>query len=64
MAAKKKPAVQESTEPKLTKNQVVHSETLGRYRDILTAILNDHETYTMKQAESLVSDFLKRKVRM
>lgn len=64
--AKNKPkaasAGQAPDEAVYTKEQLVKCKTLGVPVDAVTAILKDDQTYTKKQAISLVSAFLERKV--
>ena len=66
LMAKNKPkaasAGQAPDEAVYTKEQLVKCKTLGVPVDAVTAILKDDQTYTKKQAISLVSAFLERKV--
>lgn len=49
--------------PKFTKQQFLKVANFSQVeRDVLRALMKDDETYTLDQAQKLVSDFAKRKV--
>ncbi|WP_050698612.1 hypothetical protein [Anaeromassilibacillus senegalensis] len=60
--AKKPAGACQSPEPTFTKSQLVKSKTLGLPKDAIMVVLEDGKLYTKDQAESLVIDFLERKV--
>lgn len=41
---------------------LIKSERFADYRDILTMKMDKAKTYSIREAEKLISDFLKRKV--
>lgn len=41
---------------------LVKSKRFADYKDILNATMNKDKLYSIKEAEKLISDFLKRKV--
>lgn len=60
---KKAPAgIDQAPQPKFTKDQLIKSKTLGLPKDAIMVVLEDGKLYTKDQAESLVIDFLERKV--
>lgn len=50
------------TDEKFTKGQLMQSKAFADQRDILQAVLEDEQSYSIKEAEALVSDYLNRKV--
>ena len=49
-------------ENRFTKEQVFASKKLSYSKDLFNAILSDGETYTLKEVETEINKFLKRKV--
>ena len=49
-------------ENRFTKEQVLASKKLNYSKDLFNAILNDGETYTLKEVETEIKRFLERKV--
>lgn len=43
-----------------TKAQLYKSEKYAEYRDIISVVLNDDESYTFSEAESLINNFLNK----
>lgn len=41
---------------------LIMSKRFADYRDILTVMMDKKKTYSIREAEKLISDFLKRKV--
>ena len=58
--AKEKP--KKKTENKFTKSQVLASKKFTN-KDLINAILEDDRMYTLKQVETIINDYLKRKVK-
>lgn len=48
--------------PKFTKEQILSSKTLSINKDVAAAVLEDGKAYSIQEAETLVSGYLKRKV--
>lgn len=46
-----------------TKQQILESKKYKNRRDLLHALLNDGESYTLKQVDAALSAFLKREVK-
>ena len=66
MANKEKvtPAIKEVKEPVLfTKAQILASGKYQNRRDILSVLLEDHETYTIEKADETLKEFMKREVK-
>lgn len=51
------------TEDKFTKAQLLSSQRFNRRRDVLSAVLSDGNTYTVKEAQQLIEKYMKGKVR-
>lgn len=51
------------TENRFTKQQVLASKKLSYSKDLINAILEDGKTYTLKEVETKVNEYLKRKVK-
>lgn len=50
--------------PKFTKQQFLQTrQRSGADKDILSVVLDDSKTYTIAEAERLIADFKKRKVK-
>ena len=56
MSAKK------TEEQKFFKEQIINSETLGKYKDLLSAVLDDKTAYTEKDINSKIAEYMKRRV--
>lgn len=50
------------TETKYTKEQLINSDVFLGKRDLLTALLIDGESYTVKETEEMIKKYLKGKV--
>ena len=50
------------TETKYTKEQLINSDVFSSKRDLLTALLIDGESYTVKETEEMIKKYLKGKV--
>lgn len=48
----------ETTVKKFTKVQFVKSQRFANRRDILNALLDDNETYSVDEVEQIIKDFL------
>ena len=60
----KKEAAPGMTAPKFTKQQFLKAANFTQVeRDVLGALMKDDETYTLDQAQKLVNEFAKRKVK-
>lgn len=57
--------MEKQKEPRIcyTKEQLLESKKLSGHRDILSALLRDDLTYTMKEAEKIVTSFLTKRIR-
>lgn len=51
------------TETKYTKEQLINSDVFSNKRDLLTALLVDGKTYTVKETDELIKKYLKGKVK-
>ena len=51
------------TENRFTKQQVLASKKLSYSKDLINAIMEDGKTYTLKEVETKVNEYLKRKVK-
>ena len=49
-------------EDKFYKSQLMKSERFGDYADILNALLEDCQKYTIDEADSAIQGFLKKEV--
>lgn len=49
-------------EVKFTKEQIVESLKYKKYRDILTALLDDTKEYSFDEADFILKDYLEREV--
>lgn len=57
--------MEKQKEPRIcyTKEQLLESKKFAGRRDILSALLREDSTYTMKEAEKIVSSFLAKRIR-
>lgn len=68
MAAKKKGKEENKTAPDpapvavFTKEQLAASKRFSRHRDVVMAVLEDGESYTVERAQGLIDKFFERKV--
>ena len=46
-----------------SKTQLANSERYKQYKDVITALLEDDKRYTIKQADAIINDYLKRSVK-
>ncbi|MBC6681308.1 hypothetical protein [Zhenpiania hominis] len=60
MEEKREEAVQTMS---FTKQQILESKKYKNRRDLLRALLNDGESYTLKQVDAVLLAFLKREVK-
>lgn len=49
--------------PKFTKEQILVSAKYQNRRDLVNALLNDSDTYTMEAVDGKIDDFMKGKVK-
>lgn len=56
MSAKK------TEEKKFFKEQIINSEKFGKYKDLLSAVLDDKTAYTEKDINSKIAEYMKRRV--
>lgn len=50
-------------ENKFTKEQLVSSKKFSKYKDILSATLEGGKEYTAKEAQEIIENFMKGKVK-
>lgn len=60
--AKKEEAV--VAEPVFSKEQLLNSKKYRESADIVGALLRDGESYTFKQVDALLDDFMKKEIKM
>lgn len=53
-----------NTKQVFTKMQIVRSEKYFKYKDLLTAILKDNETYSTEDVDTKINEFLKRRYKV
>lgn len=53
----------ELTEPKFSKEQLLASEKYANRRDLVSALLDDNETYTIATVDKKIEEFMKGKVK-
>lgn len=53
----------EKTETTYSKTQLVQSQKYKNKRDVLNFILDDNKRYTFKEVDTLVDNFLRKKVK-
>ena len=58
----KQKEVQEVKETLYTKQQITESKKYRKYKDLLMSILQDNKSYTSKDIDIKIKDFLERKV--
>ncbi len=57
MSTKKK-----TTEPKFTKESLLNAKRFRDQRDLVSALLEDGEEYTVSEVEEMITNYLKGKV--
>ena len=62
MATKKITKTEAVQEARFTKAQILASQKYVGRRDVLGAILNEGDTYSLNEVDSLLEKFMKRKV--
>lgn len=55
-------AKSKTIENKFTKNQILASKKLSYSKDLINAILEEDKTYTLKEVETEINKYLKKKV--
>lgn len=63
MSNKKKPAASAVMESVFTKEALVNSKRFRNERDIVSALLNDGEEYAISEVESMITEYMKGKVK-
>ena len=63
MSNKKKPAASAAMESMFTKEALVNSKRFRNERDIVSALLNDGEEYTISEVEGMITEYMKGKVK-
>ena len=58
----KQKEMKETKEIAYTKQQIVNSKKYKRYKDMLVSILQDNKSYSSKEIEMKIKEFLERKV--
>ncbi|WP_099205651.1 hypothetical protein [Scatolibacter rhodanostii] len=53
----------EKEESVFSKNQLLQAKRFKEKTDILQAVLNEKENYTIEQAEKLINQFLQRRLK-
>lgn len=53
---------EKTIENKFTKNQILASKKLSYNKDLVNAILEEDKTYTLKEVETEIGKYLKKKV--
>lgn len=51
-----------TTEPKFTKDQIVNAAKYREQIDLVKALLNDGEEYTLKQVDGMIEEYMKKEV--
>lgn len=55
--------IEKQTATKYTKARLMASEAYKAYRDLLSVLLKDNESYTREEVSRLIDEYLKRGVR-
>lgn len=50
----------EEKEKTFEKSQIYNSKRYGEYKDIISVVLKDGEKYTLKDADTLINNFLNK----
>lgn len=53
----------EKRETAFFKSDLLKSKRYAKYRDILNALLNENETYTIKRVDKMIKNFLSKEVK-
>ena len=59
----KKSAVSTAMEPKFTKEALVNSKRFYNERDLVSALLEDGNEYTIPEVEDMIAKYMKGKVK-
>lgn len=51
------------TEPSFSKEQIIKSKKYRESADVIGALLRDGESYSFKQVDKMLADFMKREVK-
>ncbi|MBD5089355.1 MAG: hypothetical protein HDT30_11205 [Clostridiales bacterium] len=60
--AEEKTTEEKKAERRFTKEQILSSSKYARRRDLLDAVLEDGKLYTVKEADTAITNFMKGKV--
>lgn len=63
MSTKKKPAASAAKEPVFSKESLLKSKRFRDQRDLVSAVLEDGAEYTIEEAENLITEYMKGKVK-
>jgi hypothetical protein len=63
MSTKKKPAASAATEPTFTKESLMNSKRFQNERDIVSALLKDNVEYSIPEVYSMITEYMKGKVK-
>lgn len=63
MSTKKKTVDSTTTEPKFTKDSLVHSKRFRNERDLVFALLEDGVEYTVSEVEEMITNYMKGTVK-
>lgn len=63
MSTEKKPAASAAKEPMFTKESLVNSKRFRDKRDIVSALLKDGAEYTISEVETMITKYMKGKVK-
>lgn len=55
-------SVKKNNEKKFGKEQIINSGKFGKYKDLLSAVLDEKTMYTEGEVNKLVNDYMKRRV--
>ncbi len=58
----KKPKPKSAAEPAFTESQLLSAKQYANYRHILSAFLVQGKTYTKKEVDEIIANFLQREV--
>ena len=63
MSTKKKPAASAAKEPKFSKKALVNSKRFRNECDLVSALLEDGNEYTISEVEDMIAKYMKGKVK-
>ena len=49
-------------EKRVYKEQIINSAKLGKYRDLLSAVLDEEKAYTESEINKAINDYIERRV--